>query len=158
MTAAEADLVYHGHKRRPGGAGLVTVDTPDGQTLGLLPHVARHSPTGFGWGYQGSGPADLARSLLIAVLAEQAICRTCAGRGQVVYDPEPDREVPRDPSHDPELVMACADCDDRGRYRSDLPYQHFKRACVATFGDEWTISRGEILAWLAKNHPEVLAR
>lgn len=29
-----------------------------------LPHVMYHSPTGFAWGYSGSGPADLARSIL----------------------------------------------------------------------------------------------
>lgn len=29
-----------------------------------LPHLERHSPTGFEYGYEGSGPADLARSLL----------------------------------------------------------------------------------------------
>ena len=29
-----------------------------------LPHVVHHSPTGFEWGYGGSGPADLARSIL----------------------------------------------------------------------------------------------
>ena len=35
------------------------------------PHVVRHSPTGPEWGYQGSGPADCARSVLIA-LADEA--------------------------------------------------------------------------------------
>ena len=29
-----------------------------------LPHKVRHSPTGYAWSYGGSGPADLARSLL----------------------------------------------------------------------------------------------
>lgn len=29
-----------------------------------LPHIVRHSPTGFEWGYGGSGPADLALSIL----------------------------------------------------------------------------------------------
>ncbi|MBT9252140.1 MAG: hypothetical protein KM296_00220 [Brockia lithotrophica] len=29
-----------------------------------LHHVERHSPTGFEWGYGGSGPADLALSIL----------------------------------------------------------------------------------------------
>ena len=29
-----------------------------------LPHLARHSPTGFECGYGGSGPADLARSIV----------------------------------------------------------------------------------------------
>lgn len=30
----------------------------------ILKHVVRHSPTGFEWGYGGSGPADLALSIL----------------------------------------------------------------------------------------------
>ena len=30
----------------------------------LLEHHVRHSPDGFSWGYAGSGPAELARSLL----------------------------------------------------------------------------------------------
>ena len=29
-----------------------------------LPHVCRHSPDGFEWGYGGSGPADLAFNIL----------------------------------------------------------------------------------------------
>lgn len=29
-----------------------------------LPHIERHSPDGFQWGYDGSGPADLALSIL----------------------------------------------------------------------------------------------
>jgi len=33
-----------------------------------VPHVERHSPTGFEWGYGGSGPADCARSMLMALL------------------------------------------------------------------------------------------
>lgn len=32
-----------------------------------VPHVALHSPTGIEWGYLGSGPADLARSILVAL-------------------------------------------------------------------------------------------
>jgi hypothetical protein len=42
--------------------GEVTV-TRDGDTRPLIHHI-RHSPTGFAWGYAGSGPADLARSIL----------------------------------------------------------------------------------------------
>ena len=51
--------------RHPGGTTLVT--TPDG----LMLHPARslelrnHSPTGFEWGYHGSGPAQLALALLL---------------------------------------------------------------------------------------------
>jgi hypothetical protein len=32
-----------------------------------LKHIVRHSPTGFEWGYGGSGPADLALSILTDV-------------------------------------------------------------------------------------------
>lgn len=35
-----------------------------------LRHLVRHSPTGFEYGYHGSGPADLARSIVGDLLAE----------------------------------------------------------------------------------------
>ena len=56
--------IYRGE---PGGT--VKVILPSGKTRSLQ-HVALHSPTGFGWGYEGSGPADLALSLLCDVLGE----------------------------------------------------------------------------------------
>ncbi|MBN2907293.1 MAG: hypothetical protein JXJ18_11345 [Rhodobacteraceae bacterium] len=40
---------------------LVTVD---GQALPLRLDLASHSPTGFEWGYRGSGPAQLALAIL----------------------------------------------------------------------------------------------
>jgi hypothetical protein len=43
----------------------------DGRVRRDLPHVVRHSPTGFNWGYGGSGPADLALSLLIDALGRR---------------------------------------------------------------------------------------
>lgn len=36
-----------------------------------LKHRVYHSPTGFEWGYRGSGPADLARSILWDFLGEE---------------------------------------------------------------------------------------
>jgi len=36
-----------------------------------LKHYIRHSPTGFEWGYAGSGPADLALSILWDYLGEE---------------------------------------------------------------------------------------
>lgn len=42
----------------------VVVRSPDGTEVPLT-HYRRHSPAGFSWGYGGSGPADLARSILI---------------------------------------------------------------------------------------------
>lgn len=36
-----------------------------------LPHLVRHSPDGFEWGYGGSGPADLARSIVGDLTGEE---------------------------------------------------------------------------------------
>ncbi len=44
-------------------ARSVVVCTPDGPEN--LRHHNRHSPDGFEWGYGGSGPSDLALSILI---------------------------------------------------------------------------------------------
>lgn len=43
---------------------------PDGRALMTCLHVVRHSPTGPEWGYAGSGPADCARSVLLALTDE----------------------------------------------------------------------------------------
>lgn len=41
--------------------------TPQGKRYTTIPHlVVKHSPTGFAWGYGGSGPADLAFNTLLA--------------------------------------------------------------------------------------------
>lgn len=34
-------------------------------------HIVKHSPTGLAWGYAGSGPADLALSLLTDVIGRE---------------------------------------------------------------------------------------
>lgn len=46
-----------------------------------LPHRTVHSPTGFSYGYGGSGPADLALSILDAALLDDK--RTRISRGTV---------------------------------------------------------------------------
>jgi hypothetical protein len=56
--------VYRGYTDRQDaiGDGVVVV-VADGQGVRPLPHAQRHSAH-FSWGYAGSGPADLARSIL----------------------------------------------------------------------------------------------
>lgn len=51
----------------------VYVTAPDGVEIELA-HDLYHSPTGFEWGYYGSGPADLARSILKDVLGHTPRC------------------------------------------------------------------------------------
>jgi hypothetical protein len=147
--------VYTGYgPGSPGGGHLVTV-TRDGVESPLR-HVVMHSPTGFAWSYGGSGPADLALSLLVDALGDRATCRTCGGTGEVVFDQDADREVPYDEERHTHPgserfsePMGCMDCD-RGIPRG-LPYQEFKWAVVAGLGESWTLTREQILDWYDQN-------
>lgn len=47
--------------RREGSAAIVTAN---GRPLSLRLDLSNHSPTGFEWGYCGSGPAQLALAIL----------------------------------------------------------------------------------------------
>lgn len=49
--------------------GLITVED-EGQQRPLTHHVY-HSPTGYAWGYNGSGPAELAKDILWDLLGEK---------------------------------------------------------------------------------------
>lgn len=56
--------------REPDGTASVCVEG-DGPRRPLH-HRVRHSPTGFEWGYGGSGPADLALSILTDLAGKEA--------------------------------------------------------------------------------------
>jgi hypothetical protein len=56
--------VYIG-KRHPEHGFLIVTIGYNGKPLTSLPHYVKHSPAGFECGYSGSGPADLARCILI---------------------------------------------------------------------------------------------
>lgn len=58
---------YVGERGSSGSSTKVSVVALDGSTT-LLRHRMYHSPDGFEWGYGGSGPSDLARSILADVL------------------------------------------------------------------------------------------
>ena len=55
-------VLYYRIRRAPAGVRAWAI-RESGQTE-PVPHLVRHSPTGFEIGYGGSGPADLARSIL----------------------------------------------------------------------------------------------
>lgn len=71
-TAAEPAVAYDADRegeRSPALAVRLWRDT-DGTARMSCPHAARHSPSGPEWGYGGSGPADCARSVLLALTDE----------------------------------------------------------------------------------------
>jgi hypothetical protein len=141
-------VIYHGHRRHPFEC-VVTVESADGELIGVLPHIPLHSPTGMNWGYAGAGPRDTARSLLIDALGPDAICPVCQGTCRVTYVAEGDgyRAVPFSPARCPRSRHGWR-CTCSGGYKH-LPYGAFADQFVTHWGDEWAITAASILAWLA---------
>jgi hypothetical protein len=79
--------IYHGCRNRDGVCDVWVVDDPTNVITqeGINDAAARdlplrldrwnHSPTGFEWGYGGSGPAQLALALLADALREDQLAR-----------------------------------------------------------------------------------
>ena len=59
--------VYAGTRREGVGSGVLISVGTSMTDIHSLRHIVRHSPTGMSWGYAGSGPADLALSILVDV-------------------------------------------------------------------------------------------
>lgn len=70
-----------GPERATQSGVVVTVDG------GPLPHAVYHSPTGMEWGYGGSGPADLALSILADYLGERSDVRAYLKHGGLAGEP-----------------------------------------------------------------------
>ena len=138
------DTVICGYPSSSGRA-LVVLETSDGQPLGPLPHYVRESPDGYGWGYIGSGPTDLARSILIAVLGDNARCLACEGSGRIAtFQDLPTVEADRNPDD----LVRCPRCSDG----INLPWaMRFRREYVAQWEIDkpWRITGEEIRSWLA---------
>lgn len=122
-----------------------------GATIGRVPHIRKHCPTGQGmaWGKtpHDCGQLDCARSLLIDALGDDdAKCHKC--RGHKRYYMLESAPVPLYPGMRPPntTIYDCRLCDPDG-YRV-LPYDHFNTAVVAFWRRTWSISRTEILTWL----------
>jgi hypothetical protein len=106
-----------------------------------LHHHVKHSPDGFAWGYHGSGPAELARCLLIDALEDDALCPGCAGAG-------------RRHAEDALEFVRCWECWGTGFGPAvERRYQEFKRLVVGTWpqSEGWVITQAEILQWHRAN-------
>lgn len=75
-------MKIRGYRQRQAGGPclVVTVDGAGDEKVIPLPAIKaglefRHSPDGFQWGYGGSGPAELARAVLITVIKGDARAR-----------------------------------------------------------------------------------
>lgn len=115
--------VYHGTSEGI-GYDLVTV-TRNGETKALVHHV-RHSPSGFSWGYAGSGPSDLARCILADHLGLAPL-----GTRRAIYGVDAIPEI-------------------------DGLYHQFKFDVIARLpkdGGSWTLTGEDVETWLAGHPP-----
>ena len=121
--------------------GKAKISVTTDQSLYALPHVVLHSPTGFGWGYGGSGPGDAALSILADYFQEDhkftkkgyrnETCPVCYGES-----------------------AECSACDGLGGQRvqslDNRYHMAFKWAFLsnATLGETFTITEERIKAWV----------
>ena len=68
--------IFHG-KRTEAGAAVTVESKSSTRALDARFDLRNHSPSGFEWGYGGSGPAQLALAICCAVVGDK--------RGQAVY-------------------------------------------------------------------------
>jgi hypothetical protein len=116
---------YRGMRRTSGSIDVIIVED---NVAVALPHVVWHSPDGFEWGYHGSGPADLALSILADAVSEKQT------RTQAKHF---------DPSACPRAVRA---------------HQEFKREFIAVLdkNNPWEIDAAKVLAWIEEREKEAL--
>jgi hypothetical protein len=66
-------MIFMGIKDDDGNSHVM-IDNNNGEKTELYPDkslkIINHSPTGFSWGYKGSGPAQLALAILLSLLPQ----------------------------------------------------------------------------------------
>lgn len=72
MVATEAVVIYKGYRYGHAAHHLV-VKNDDVLMPGPSQKLYNHSPTGFSWGYCGSGPAQLALAILLDVTGDEEL-------------------------------------------------------------------------------------
>jgi len=118
--------VYRGYSDQGNASGPVSlVVYEEGQKPYKLRHMIMHSPSGMSWGYQGSGAADLALSVLADWLGEVAAV----------------------PAHERYDHAIAAQIQETGAW---LLHQEFKRDVVATLPQDRnvTINGVDIETWI----------
>lgn len=109
----------------PWNGDIVCKRTPSGATTNVPVSVVQHSPTGFAWGYGGSGPADLALNILN------------------LFVPPGTDGFPK-----------CKLYEGYASFTANVLYQDFKRAYIEILPHEGgTIKGEEIRAWIDRNKP-----
>lgn len=118
--------IYRGYGGQNGTR--VTVER-DGIEVDLR-HYVRHSPSGFSWGYEGSGPAELARCILIDHYDLHVLSDA---RGLGIELPVSYQDFKRD------VIARLADWMDTQRFPPSTPV--------------WELTNVEIYDWIRAREP-----
>jgi hypothetical protein len=130
---------YRGY-RTVDDLAVVLVDHDDGSTTELV-HHRKHTPAGFEWGYLGSGPAELARCLIIDYMDTRAWCAACEGTG--LTGPAYRHRDTLDPDQ-------CWICMGERTTFQPVVYQSLKFEIVSTWGDRWDLPAETLGLFLAR--------
>jgi hypothetical protein len=119
---------------------VVTEKTAGGLDREPLKHLVLHSPTGMEWGYLGSGPADLALSILADWFGESPTEKELRMGSMEIPD-------------DALLAAKTTDQMDQLWSRSRIwcvhYHQHFKEAFIGKMPKEgWSLEGRVISAWV----------
>jgi hypothetical protein len=130
---------YRGH-RSAEDLAVVLVEHEGGWTENLA-HHRKHTPAGFEWGYLGSGPAELARCLIIDHMGPRAWCAACEGTG--INGPAYRHRDTLDPDQ-------CWVCMGEGTSFQPVVYQSLKFEIVSTWGDRWELGADALGLFLGR--------
>lgn len=72
-TGDGAAKIYTGRRSKQGTCVVRVIEGGDARRLRPRTDLANHSPTGFEWGYAGSGPAQLSLALLADALDDDQL-------------------------------------------------------------------------------------
>lgn len=87
--------------------------TVNGEPLPLCLNARNHSPTGFSWGYGGSGPAQLALALLVDFLGDEK-------QAEALYQHFKSRVIARLPMTEPWTLTAAQVAEHLDAIRSEF--------------------------------------
>jgi hypothetical protein len=74
QVEASTETVYHGQRDPTASVGQECTVTVDGNPLNLRYDLLSASPSGFQWGYGGSGPAQLSVAVLAHAFDDEFAC------------------------------------------------------------------------------------
>ncbi len=129
---------------------VVTETATRGLQREPLKHRVIHSPNGFEWGYEGSGPADLALSIMADWLGEDPTPKELSQGRLEITD-----EMFKAATSEDEIQGLI----DRASLWCVRYHQKFKHDFVAKMDKEtWKLEGGEIAAWVKKEQDKAANR